>query len=145
MPDEVPLEPRVEVLTREECIELLGTVSIGRVAVAQADDPPLVVPVNFVLDRDVVVFRSDAGTKLLALRQGAISFEVDDVDPFHRTGWSVLVHGAAYEATHWEVDHLELAPWAGGDKRHWIRLVPKAVSGRRIRLAEVVEDPRGYL
>jgi hypothetical protein len=137
--------PALEELVRQECLDLLSACSIGRVAVPVAGDGPLVVPVNYVLDGDVVVFRSDPGTKLTAVQLGPISFQVDQLDFLRRTGWSVLVRGLAYEATHWETDHIPLDPWAGGDKHHWVRLVPSSITGRRIRLPELLLDGRGYL
>jgi nitroimidazol reductase NimA-like FMN-containing flavoprotein (pyridoxamine 5'-phosphate oxidase superfamily) len=135
----------VEEMTRAECFQLVASLSIGRVAVARDGEPPLVVPVNYVLDGEVVVFRSDPGTKLSALREQRISFQVDVIDPFHRTGWSVLVAGVACECTRAEVGHLTVDPWAGGDKQHWIRVLPGRVTGRRILLPEIEGDARGYL
>jgi nitroimidazol reductase NimA-like FMN-containing flavoprotein (pyridoxamine 5'-phosphate oxidase superfamily) len=135
----------LEELSRQECFALLGTCPVGRVAISRTHAAPLVVPVNFVLDGEVIVFRTAAGTKVDRLRTGPIGFEVDAVDPFHHAGWSVYVEGPAYEATHWEVEHLELEPWAPGDKDRWIRLSPAHVSGRRIRSHALVFDARGYL
>jgi nitroimidazol reductase NimA-like FMN-containing flavoprotein (pyridoxamine 5'-phosphate oxidase superfamily) len=142
MPDE-----GMEELSRDECLELLGSCPVGRVAVHRPDAAPLVIPVNFVLDDEVIVFRTAAGTKVDALRIGPIGFQVDAIDPFRHTGWSVYVEGAAYEATHWEVEHLELRPWAPGTKDRWIRLAPSHVSGRRIRdhALSFDFDARGYL
>lgn len=137
--------PPVEVLDEDECWELLQTLPVGRVAVARISDPPLVVPVNYRLDRRVIVFRTDAGTKLFAVRKGPISFEVDFVDPFHRTGWSVLVTGVAYEATPAEIAHLTLSPWPGESKPHWVRLIPDRVTGRRVHVEPYARDARGYL
>lgn len=145
MPEGEPSAPTLEELPRDECLQLVASLSIGRIAVARHDQPPLVVPVNYVLDGDVIVFRSDRGTKLFALREQPISFQVDFVDPFHRTGWSVLVTGVAYEATPLEVEHLTVEPWAGGKKQHWVRVQPGVVTGRRIRLPEIQRDSRGYL
>lgn len=146
MASDDPTASALERISRDECMELVKSLSIGRVAVAVPDQAPLVVPVNYVLDGEVVVFRSDLGTKLSAVHHQPISFQVDFVDPFHRTGWSVLIQGDAYEATAWEVGHLDIRPWAGGDKQHWVRLVPKVVTGRRIALPEVEPlDARGYL
>jgi nitroimidazol reductase NimA-like FMN-containing flavoprotein (pyridoxamine 5'-phosphate oxidase superfamily) len=132
-------------IPRDECVRLLGTQMIGRLAVNVPDRGPLVVPVNYVLDAEAVVFRSDAGTKISLLRAGPVSFEVDEMNPIRRTGWSVLVRGVAYEATHWETDHVRIEPWAGGEKRHWVRIVPVSISGRRIVLPELPADRRGYL
>ena len=54
----------LEELEHDECLKLLATMSIGRVAIVIDDRGPLVVPVNYALDGDVVVFRSGAGSKL---------------------------------------------------------------------------------
>lgn len=138
-------ESSLEEIPRHECLELLASQPIGRVAVASPGSAPLVVPVNYLLDGEVVVFRSDIGAKLHALRH-PVSFQVDCVDAIHRTGWSVLIRGTAYEATHWEVDHLHLESWAGDDKQHWVRVVPDVITGRRIRRPEQLAfDSRGYL
>ena len=146
MASDNPIASTLEPIPRDECLDLVRSFSIGRIAVAVPDGPPLVVPVNYVLDGEVVVFRSDLGTKLGAAHHQPITFQVDFIDPFHRAGWSVLVRGDAYEATSWEVGHLDLHPWAGGDKEHWVRLVPRAITGRKIRLPEVQPlDSRGYL
>ncbi len=131
----------------DECIRLLGTVSIGRLAVGRGDDPPLVVPVNYILDDDMIVFRTDPGAKLDLLRENAVSFQVDAIDPYHRTGWSVLVRGVARETTETPTGR-SLQPWAGGPKAHWISLPTTNVTGRRIKLAEFPdarESRRGYL
>jgi nitroimidazol reductase NimA-like FMN-containing flavoprotein (pyridoxamine 5'-phosphate oxidase superfamily) len=136
----------LEDLTDEECWQLVSSLSIGRVAIGRVDRPPLVVPVNYVVDDRVIVFRTGAGQKLEALRQAAISFQVDVVDPVHHRGWSVLIGGPAHEASHAEVDHLHLESWAKGPKQHWIRLAPTELSGRRIRLVpEAPTSDDGYL
>ena len=91
-------------------------------AIVIDDHGPLVVPVNYALDGDVVVFRSGAGSKLRALRDAPLSFQVDLIDPSHRTGWSVLIRGTAHEATDAR-DAFRVDPWAPGAKQHWIRVV----------------------
>lgn len=131
-------------LSRVQCFVLLRTVEVGRVAVSRTDRAPLVVPVNFAVDGDAVVFRTGTGTKLEALSTGPIAFEADGLDPFRGQGWSVLLEGRAHVATHWEVGHLEVTPWAGGRRDHWIRLVPTEVSGRMIEVLPEAADPRGY-
>lgn len=141
--DHVP-SSELEEIPREECLALLRSLAIGRIAVALPGGPPLVVPVNYIVHSETVVFRTDPGTKLDLLRQEPVSFQVDLIDPFHRTGWSVLVQGVADEATHREID-IELESWAGGDKHHWVRVTPATVTGRRIRLPDIPVEPRGYL
>lgn len=136
--------PILEAIGRAECYELLSSRNVGRAAVARAGRGPLVVPVNYGMDNRAILFRSDEGSKLWALREGPISFEVDDVDPFHRTGWSVLMEGRAYELQQWETRSKQLDPWAPGARAHWVRLVPTEISGRRIRLVQPDVDQRGY-
>jgi nitroimidazol reductase NimA-like FMN-containing flavoprotein (pyridoxamine 5'-phosphate oxidase superfamily) len=134
-------ETTLETLTTEECLDLLATASVGRVAVALPGGAPVVVPVNFALDGAVIVFRTDPGSKLEALREHPASFQVDIIDPFHRTGWSVLVQGFAYETSPADV---EVEPWDAGPKAHWVRIYAGAVTGRRITLPDSDVDPRGY-
>jgi nitroimidazol reductase NimA-like FMN-containing flavoprotein (pyridoxamine 5'-phosphate oxidase superfamily) len=134
----------LEELEHDECLKLVSSMSIGRIAVALDDAAPLVVPVNYVLDGDVVVFRSGPGSKLHALRDQPVSFQVDLIDAFHRTGWSVLIRGLAQEATAHEVEHLIIEPWAPGDKQHWIRVLPVSITGRTIRLPDVPWSTFGY-
>ena len=100
------------------------------------------VPVNFFLDGDTVVFRTDAGSKFgLAVLDGRpVSFEVDGVDAGRHGGWSVLLRGtaseiAAPEGDRPEDEEISLRPWAPGAKSHWVRIVPDVISGRRIRPA----------
>jgi hypothetical protein len=132
----------VEHIPPDECLDLLSTMSIGRIAVASPGGPPLVVPVNYIVDDESVVFRSDPGTKLDLLRSLPVSFQVDLIDPFHRTGWSVLIQGVAVETVPVDVG---LQPWAGGPKQHWVRITTGAITGRRLCLAELPFDSRGYL
>jgi nitroimidazol reductase NimA-like FMN-containing flavoprotein (pyridoxamine 5'-phosphate oxidase superfamily) len=133
-------------LDREECVHLLRTMRVGRIAVAKRHESPLVVPVNYVMDGDVVVFRTDPGLKLDLLRRDPVSFQVDYIDLNAHTGWSVLVAGWAHEATEWEVGHLELEPWGPGEKPHWVRIEPDRITGRRLtRDFSAFVSARSYL
>ena len=127
---------RWQELTKSECFALLSGERLGRVAVID-DQGPAIFPVNFVLDRHMVVFRTDEGTKLVAAARGSrVAFEIDGTDAAARTGWSVLVRGEAIEVT----DPAELArlrkvrvsPWAPGPKTHYVRILPAKLTGRRI-------------
>src|SRR5215216_1509660 len=61
---------------------------------------PSIIPVNYLLDDDKVVIRTDAGSKLAAALRGApVAFEVDGVDETRQVGWSVVVRGRAEELT----------------------------------------------
>lgn len=122
-----------EELSRQECWRLLAGGSIGRLAVITADGLPFVVPVNYAIDGETVVFRTNVGTKFDALLRHPVGFQVDSIDPHDRTGWTVLVQGIAHETTPQEAQEVTLEPWTG-PKKHWIRVVPRHVSGRRLRL-----------
>ena len=57
---------------------------------------PLVVPVNYLVDDNhTIAFRSGAGAKLSLAQLDLVALQVDEIDPFHHTGWSVLVEGLA--------------------------------------------------
>ncbi len=127
-------------LTVEECRKLLGERHLGRLALVDQDGP-VVFPVNYAFDRLMIVFRTDPGTKLDAAVRGArVAFEVDAVDEANRTGWSVLVRGDAFEVTDRSdlerLRALPLYPWAPGERGHYVRIAPWAVSGRRIGLPD---------
>ena len=130
--------PQLEVIERDECLRLLADEEIGRLAVI-ADNTPVILPVNYALDGDSVVFRTDPGTKLERGPRARASFEVDRFDRERRNGWSVVATGLLEEVTLYDaatfdrVRRLVVDPWAGGDKAHWMRLLPDRVTGRRIR------------
>ena len=127
-------------LDRSECLRLLATASVGRIAVTVPGWPePLIRPVNYLFDKgsQSVLIRSGIGSKLRALILSArAAFEIDDVDAVGRVGWSVIVHGVCEEITNpselRRVTDLGLEPWPPGDKSHWIRIRVTTISGRRI-------------
>ena len=129
----------------EECLVLLRWENIGRLAVGVRGEAPLIVPVNFVLYEGSIVFRSDDGTKLDRLREQPVSLQVDRFDQYRRIGWSVLFRGIAHEIDPAEVPDLDVETWAPGSKAHWVRIVPTAISGRRLELTNPTGDRRGYL
>lgn len=132
------VDPRtgLEVLSREECLRLLGAHSLGRLAIV-VGGRPVMFPVNYALDGSTIVFRTDEGTKLHGtVPEQEVAFEIDDVDRLYHTGWSVLAVGVGREVTD-EADvarlgHLHLGLWSPGPKSHWIRIHPHAITGRRI-------------
>jgi nitroimidazol reductase NimA-like FMN-containing flavoprotein (pyridoxamine 5'-phosphate oxidase superfamily) len=131
-----PRPGQVTELTRAECFELLASAPLGRVAVAD-DRGPVVFPVNFVLDRHTVVFRTEAGTKLDAASRGSrVCFEVDGADPAAGTGWSVLVRGDITEVTDpaelARLRELPLPAWMPGTRNRYVRILPAVLTGRRI-------------
>jgi nitroimidazol reductase NimA-like FMN-containing flavoprotein (pyridoxamine 5'-phosphate oxidase superfamily) len=127
----------LEILEYDECLRLLSTVKIGRVAVV-TDAMPVVLPVTFVLDGDRVVFCSTPGTKLYVALDGAIAaFEADEVDPDLRYGWSVSLVGPAHVLTDdADIERVRvrgLRPWAKLESPTHIAIDAQVVTGRRVR------------
>jgi nitroimidazol reductase NimA-like FMN-containing flavoprotein (pyridoxamine 5'-phosphate oxidase superfamily) len=85
-------QDRWQELTRSECFELLARERLGRVAVID-DLGPVVFPVNFVLDRHMVVLRTDEGTKTGRRAQGQPG-RVRDRRHRHRGPYRVERHGS---------------------------------------------------
>ncbi len=127
----------MEVIPRDECLRLLGSQKVGRLGFVVGDQP-LVLPVNFALQGDVVVFRTGEGSKLDSTQLAKVAFEVDAVDVGTGSGWSVVVQGVADEITDvdsWFAEELRRgAPvtWVPGAADHYVRINPTVVSGRRV-------------
>lgn len=135
-------DKRFETLTRIECFDLLRRNHLGRLAfLERVGVVPLITPVNYVLDQETVVFRTDPGSKLLAaIREAPVAFEIDGVDEGDRVGWSVIVRGHAIEVTGGpERERLGQGPleaWAPGPKAHYVRVQPGPITGRRISIPQ---------
>jgi nitroimidazol reductase NimA-like FMN-containing flavoprotein (pyridoxamine 5'-phosphate oxidase superfamily) len=126
----------LEVLPRDECLRLLDRATLGRVAIT-VGALPAVLPVNFRLVDDRIVFRTSGGTKLdAATRNAVVAFEVDDMEPVGHTGWSVMVTGVAREVTDpAELDALgsaNIPRWAPQDAERLVEISTDMISGRRI-------------
>ncbi|MEU8325924.1 pyridoxamine 5'-phosphate oxidase family protein [Nonomuraea sp. NPDC048881] len=129
----------IRTMSREECLTLLSTVPVGRVAWARPGGTIIVLPVNFTLDADTVVFRIPPGRILEAIEHRVpMAFEVDDMEPAMRTGWSVLVTGVAEVVRDREeagrLERLTGAPWPELADPVLVRLPLHRVSGRRLPL-----------
>ena len=125
-------------LTGDECRSLLVThrPRLGRLAFV-AGEWPLVLPMNYALDGDIVYFRTSTGRKLFAAsRRTRVTFQVDHVDQVWEDGWSLLAFGRLRmvedSAELARARHLPLRPWAGGDRPHYLALDIDSLSGRRI-------------
>ncbi len=127
----------MEIIPRKECLRLLASRNVGRLGFVVGDQP-LVLPVNYAVHGDVVVFRTGEGSKLDVAPSAKVAFEVDDVDAAAGQGWSVVVQGVAEEITDrddWFSESLRsgAAPtWMPGVAGHYVRIVPSLISGRRL-------------
>lgn len=133
-------DDRSTVLDEVTCRQLLGTVRVGRIALP--DDPsPTVLPVDYTMHDDEILFRTVEGAKLEAAHaHGPASFQADGIDPTFDTGWSVLVRGHLDELadpTPEQQDAIgRLHPLVGGERPHVVRLSVESMTGRR-----VMQDP----
>lgn len=131
-------ESRLQKLTRDECMELLrGQLLLGRIGYV-VEGVPVILPVNFAVDGESVVFVTARGSKLSWLSNHArVAFEVDVGRPLDESGWSVLIHGTAHEvADPVELEALRQGPlhsWAVSPAEHWVRISLDEISGRRLR------------
>ena len=99
------------------------------------EDGPLVLPVNFVVHEGNVLFRTSPHNVIAAHLDGKpAAFEVDDVDDFTQSGWSVLVQGRAEFLE--SVDELppgtKPVAWAEGTRSLFVSVRARSVTGRRV-------------
>ncbi|MFE4050198.1 DUF1918 domain-containing protein [Streptomyces sp. YIM B13518] len=135
------LRPQLRDLGPEECRRLLSTHGVGRVAVSAPDGRPAVVPVNYEVVEDAIVFRTAPDSVPAAAVGTEVAFEADHVDEAMSRGWSVLAVGPASVVTEPDVvrglvrrAHTE--PWAGGAREMWVSIRPARLTGRRITPAD---------
>jgi nitroimidazol reductase NimA-like FMN-containing flavoprotein (pyridoxamine 5'-phosphate oxidase superfamily) len=127
----------LEILHLGDCFLLLKSVPVGRIGFI-AHGEVTILPVNFLVDGQDIVFRTGPGSKLSSAEVGQyVAFEADDYDTATQTGWSVMVNGLAEEVDgdpdRARLDALELQPWGGAaSDRTWIRIRPVTITGRRI-------------
>ncbi|MFJ8849719.1 pyridoxamine 5'-phosphate oxidase family protein [Streptomyces sp. NPDC102437] len=131
------LHPRLQDLGPEECRTLLSTHGVGRVAVSASDGRPAVIPVNYAVIDDAIVFRTAPGSVTAAAAHKEVAFEVDHVDDALSQGWSVLAVGPASIVTDRDTvrrlaQEAYTKPWAGGDREMWMSIRPTSLTGRRI-------------
>jgi hypothetical protein len=134
-------------LTRTECLHLMTSVPMGRIIYTR-QALPAVELVNFALDVGDIVIRTERSAKLAAAIRGAVvAFEVDSMDTARRAGWSVTAIGHSQEVTDPDqiarLERMGLSSWAPGDRKHFIRISPEILNGRR--LAEYGAENVGLL
>ncbi|MEO7589353.1 MAG: pyridoxamine 5'-phosphate oxidase family protein [Arachnia sp.] len=111
-------------LDAPECRKLLASAVVGRVA-WNSPEGINVLPVNYRLIGDNVVFHTSANGPLSALLQTTrVAFQVDEFDAESAVGWTLLVRGNSapalgLESVSWVPDgrHVGVAisvEWVGG-------------------------------
>jgi uncharacterized protein len=127
---------RLETLDRDECRRLLDSTHIGRLAYC-TDSGPRILPMNYTVVGERLIFRTGMDTEASGyLINRPIAFQVDQVDEFLQTGWSVLVVGNAGPMDEASLRLLDFQqspqPWPEGRRSLIIQLPLTTVTGRRV-------------
>lgn len=135
------LNPQLLDLSPDECRTLLSTHGVGRVAVSASDGRPAVVPVNYEVVDEAIVFRTAPDSVAASALETEVAFEVDHVDEALRQGWSVLAVGPASVVTEPDAvrrltQRAHTTPWPGGEREMWVAIRPTSLTGRRITPAD---------
>ena len=135
MPERGSVAALLENLSEEECLTLVAAGHEGRIALV-ADGKPVICPVNYVVIRQSIVFRTN-WPMLGCANLASLAFQTDGANVGGR--WMVMIQGIGNDIT----DALDLAserlqtiavsPWAPGRQPRLIRLVPGTVIGHRFR------------
>ncbi|MER7246891.1 pyridoxamine 5'-phosphate oxidase family protein [Kribbella sp. NPDC000426] len=129
-----PTAPVLEPMRTDECITLIRSATVGRIAYRGVDEL-VVIPVNYCYRDELIIFRTAADSAVAQYDLEPIAFELDLFDEGMQDGWSVLVNGTVRPATEPEIrtahDHVE--PWAGGTRETYLAIEPRRITGRRIR------------
>lgn len=133
----------VDPLGEAECWELLASGALGRL-VYNSRYGPIALPVVYQVDKgslvlgtwDPVLFDEDLRTGI-AQADYRVAVEADQIDVQARTGWIVLVRGAAHhldtEAERAPFIDAGLDPWIEEVPAHFIRVNPDSIWGNRTR------------
>jgi nitroimidazol reductase NimA-like FMN-containing flavoprotein (pyridoxamine 5'-phosphate oxidase superfamily) len=138
-----PADPVPQPLDEAECLRLISAGGVGRIGYSGRFGPTIL-PVNFAMHEQAIVFRTGQHSPMGEdLRTGIadaaykVAFEIDEISPATKEGWSILVQGAAYpvdsEPELTAVRQSGIQAWAGGEKELFIRIIPDRITGRRIR------------
>lgn len=127
------------VLTDRECLELLSTTTVGRVAFVD-DGGVQLIPLNFAVIDEEIYFRTDPESALHTLAEGHddVAFEIDHHGEVFAIGWNVTVKGSTERVSDPDLhtramESSRLRPWAGGRRGEVIHLTRRSVDGRRVR------------
>ncbi|MCU1443730.1 MAG: Pyridoxamine 5-phosphate oxidase [Cryobacterium sp.] len=133
----------VELISEDDCWELLLSSSLGRLALSVGGEPEIY-PVNFVASDRRLVLRTAEGTKILALTVNPrVAFETDGVG--RDEAWSVVVKGTARilekQSEIYAAEQLPLRPLIPTLKYVFVEIAPREVTGRRFPLGP---EPERY-
>ena len=126
----------LEVLGREECLQLLGQATVGRIALC-VRAMPMILPVAFHFDGQHILIGATPGTTLATATPGAVvAFEADSLAHPSDQGWSVTITGQADrsdDATHeLLLRQTPATQWLPAADITILAIQPEVVSGRRL-------------
>jgi nitroimidazol reductase NimA-like FMN-containing flavoprotein (pyridoxamine 5'-phosphate oxidase superfamily) len=123
-------------LTKDECWAALHADEFGRLAYRLGDEINMV-PLNYAVDGDTLLFRTAEGSKLLGIvMHPDVVFEIDTYGM--DSGTSVVVRGKARlleEDEAHRADTVRLRSWLPTHKYNVVAIEPVHVTGRRVTLA----------
>lgn len=139
MPDDSV--PVIEELTAEECWKLLEKDGVGRLATATIDRAtgdvaPNILPINFHVYEQRILFRTAPGSKLIDLTaQPTVAFQTDGIDDGKH--WSVVVRGTArrmmFDSDIVESGILDLQSALPTEKWNYVRIEAETITGIRFQ------------
>ena len=128
-------EHHLGVLDETTCFRLLTRERFGRIAFS-SHGLPAIFPVNYVLEGDTAIFRTEPGEKLTAAEKGAVAcLEIDGHDGSGLRGWSVMATGRLRVASWMRVgglSRLPAAPWAWSPTDHFVEMSVELITGRTV-------------
>ena len=129
-------QEQVVELSPQECWQRLSANELGRLAFRIVDEIHIL-PVNYAVRDESLLFRTAEGTKLLSVvLESPLALEIDGYD--ESSAWSVVVRGTgrllAEDEAH-DADDLDSLPWVDPEtpKYNAVRIDPLVVSGRHFR------------
>jgi nitroimidazol reductase NimA-like FMN-containing flavoprotein (pyridoxamine 5'-phosphate oxidase superfamily) len=121
----------IEELSDLESWELLRRNELGRLAYHLLDEVDIV-PINYTVDGDTLLFRTAEGSKLLGVVLNSnVALEVEEIGS--DVARTVVVRGRARQLGEYEahrVEQVALHNWVPGERYEVVEIRPTSVSGR---------------
>ena len=94
-------------------------------------------PLNYTTTPDSIILRTLAyGEVARCAVDQRVAFQIDDIDEFHQTGWSVLVVGTAKLISVEELKQILYVggpePWTGGPRTRVLKIPLTTETGRLV-------------
>ncbi|HUC58609.1 MAG TPA: pyridoxamine 5'-phosphate oxidase family protein [Streptosporangiaceae bacterium] len=138
----------MEELTKPQCLELMGSVQVGRLVFVH-NARPAIRPVNHLVDGDLIVIRATTGAAIttevsLGHHGMLVAYEADAIDMTRKVGWSVIAVGTAELITEQgAADRYRslIEPWVDDPADEVIAISTETIHGYRIVPGTLLSDP----